>query len=484
MSEVLDIAALNLSALPNGWHYKAVSEIGATGEQPVLTGPFGTNLGRGDFVASGVPLLTIGCLTQGGINLEKALFVSEEKAKELSRYRLKEGDLLFSRMASVGRAGLVPKWLEGALFNYHIMRLRLDESRIDTRLFINYVRGAKQVRDYLKAVNHGATRDGINTEQLLGLPVAVPPLTEQREIVAELEKQFSRLDEAVANLQRVKANLKRYKASVLKAAVEGRLVEAEATLARRDGRTYETGEQLLQRILAERRANWTGRGKYKEPESPRIEHTFDLPEGWAWATLGHLSLSVKDGPHYSPKYAEEGIPFISGGNVRPEGIDFTSTKYITKELHQELSKRCKPEVGDLLYTKGGTTGIARVNTDPREFNVWVHVAVLKLAEPLDRLYVQHALNSQHCYRQSQEYTHGVGNQDLGLTRMVWITVPLPPQAEQIRIVAEVDRHLSIVREVEAEVDANLQRAQSLRQSVLQRSFSTASPKADALQLTC
>jgi type I restriction enzyme S subunit len=195
-------------------------------------------------------------------------------------------------------------------------------------------------------------------------------------------------------------------------------------------------------------------------------------------------LSVKDGPHYSPKYAEEGIPFISGGNVRPEGIDFTSTKYITKELHQELSKRCKPEVGDLLYTKGGTTGIARVNTDPREFNVWVHVAVLKLAEPLDRLYVQHALNSQHCYRQSQEYTHGVGNQDLGLTRMVWITVPLPPQAEQIRIVAEVDRHLSIVREVEAEVDANLQRAQSLRQSVLQRSFSTASPKAAALQLTC
>ena len=132
MSEVLDIAALNLSALPDGWNYKAVSEIGASGEEPVLTGPFGTNLGRGDFVESGVPLLTIGCLTQGGINLDKALFVSEEKAKELSRYRLKEGDLLFSRMASVGRAGLVPKWLEGALFNYHIMRLHLT-SHASTR---------------------------------------------------------------------------------------------------------------------------------------------------------------------------------------------------------------------------------------------------------------------------------------------------------------------------------------------------------------
>jgi hypothetical protein len=83
---------LNLPELPAGWNYKAVSEIGAAGEQPVLTGPFGTNLGRGDFVPSGVPVLTIGCLTQGGINLDKALFISEDKAQELSRYRLKEGD--------------------------------------------------------------------------------------------------------------------------------------------------------------------------------------------------------------------------------------------------------------------------------------------------------------------------------------------------------------------------------------------------------
>lgn len=237
---------------------------------------------------------------------------------------------------------------------------------------------------------------GRHYQYLRKLSVPVPSLAKQQAIVDEIEKQFSRLEEAVANLQRVKANLKRYKASVLKAAVEGRLVETEASIAQREGRCYETGEQLLQRILEERRVKWTGRGKYKEPESPRLQHTHPQPDGWTWATLGHLSLSVKDGPHYSPKYATEGIPFISGGNVRPEGIDFTSTKYISSELHLELSKRCKPEVGDLLYTKGGTTGIACVNTDHREFNVWVHVAVLKLAKPLDRFYIQHALNSQHC----------------------------------------------------------------------------------------
>lgn len=191
---------------------------------------------------------------------------------------------------------------------------------------------------------------------------------------------------------------------------------------------------------------------------------------WVWATLGHLAYSVKDGPHYSPKYSDIGIPFISAGNVRPEGIDFSTAKFISPDLHAEFSKRCKPDYGDLLFTKGGTTGIARVNTERREFNVWVHVAVLKLCPNVNPFYVQHALNSEHCYRQAKQYTHGVGNQDLGLTRMVWITIPIPPHAEQDRIVAEVERRLSIVREVETEVDANLKRARVLRQAVLQCAF--------------
>ena len=88
---------------------------------------------------------------------------------------------------------------------------------------------------------------------------------EQREIVAEIEKQFTRLEAGVAGLRRVQANLKRYRAAVLKAACEGKLVPTEAELARQEGRTYETGAQLLERILTERRQKWSGKGKYKEP---------------------------------------------------------------------------------------------------------------------------------------------------------------------------------------------------------------------------
>ncbi|WP_158616801.1 restriction endonuclease subunit S [Acidovorax sp. FJL06] len=473
MSEVLDIAALNLSALPNGWHYQAVSEIGATGEQPVLTGPFGTNLGRGDFVASGVPLLTIGCLTQGGINLDKALFVSEEKAKELSRYRLKEGDLLFSRMASVGRAGLVPKWLEGALFNYHIMRLRLDESRIDTRLFINYVRGAKQVRDYLKAVNHGATRDGINTEQLLGLPVAVPPLSEQREIVAELEKQFSRLDEAVANLQRVKANLKRYKASVLKAAVEGRLVETEATLARREGRTFETGEQLLQRILEERQAKWAGRGKYKLPVSPLNDGLPPLPDGWTWATSDQLTYLITSGSRgWGDFYSDTGVLFIRAQDIKTDALNFPDAARVNVPIDAEGTRSSVTE-GDILVTITGAnvTKSALVPALGELAFVSQHVALMKLSMPETASFVFNWIISPANGRKTLEsWAYGAGKPGLSLEQVRALPIALPPLAEQARIVAEVDRHLSIIREVEAEVDTNLQRAKSLRQATLARAF--------------
>ena len=156
--------------------------------------------------------------------------------------------------------------------------------------------------------------------------------------------------------------------------------------------------------------------------------------------------------------------------MRPTGVDFENAKRISPELHADLSKRCKPEYGDILYTKGGTTGIARVNTYDEEFNVWVHVAVLKLVPSVESFFVQHTLNSPLCYAQAQRFTHGVGNQDLGLTRMVHIRFPLPPLVEQRRIVAEVDRRLSVVEELEAVVNVNQQHATGLRQSILRKTY--------------
>lgn len=186
--------------------------------------------------------------------------------------------------------------------------------------------------------------------------------------------------------------------------------------------------------------------------------------------LGDLAWLVKDGPHHSPRYVDQGIPFISGRNVRPDGVDFASAKYITPTLHEELSRRCVPELGDVLYTKGGTTGIARVNTYRSPFNVWVHVAVLKLVGSVRPFFVQHMLNAPQCYRQAQLYTHGVGNQDLGLTRMIRIVMPMAPPAEQDVIVQRVDAHMAAVKRIEEAMRCAQEGALHLDPAILAKAF--------------
>jgi type I restriction enzyme, S subunit len=196
----------NLPELPEGWVWASVAQLGTTGEQAVLTGPFGSNIGKADFCETGVPVLSIGCLREDGLSRDKVVHVSEKKAEELSRYKLKQDDMLFSRMATVGRAGFVTQQFEGALFNYHLMRLRLDKKVTLPMYFVYYVRGASAVRDYVREVNHGATRDGINTEQLLLLPVALPPSNEQQKVLEEIDRRLSVTEEVESTIE---VNLKR-----------------------------------------------------------------------------------------------------------------------------------------------------------------------------------------------------------------------------------------------------------------------------------
>jgi type I restriction enzyme S subunit len=185
-----------------------------------------------------------------------------------------------------------------------------------------------------------------------------------------------------------------------------------------------------------------------------IDFPFPPPSGWSWCLLGDLCYQVSDGPHFSPRYvtAAEGVPFLSTRNIRREGFDLSSVKYVSREDHEKFCKRVRPEKDDIIYTKGGTTGIAKVNDLDFEFSVWVHLAVLKIDnELLCPQYVELALNSPHCYEQSQRYTQGISNFDLGLTRMVKITIPLPPLAEQRRIVAKLDELMSLCDRLESSI---------------------------------
>ena len=163
----------------------------------------------------------------------------------------------------------------------------------------------------------------------------------------------------------------------------------------------------------------------------------DVPKSWDVITMRRVIRAAIDGPHFSPEYQDKGIPFLSARNVRPDKWLLDDAKFISKSNYNLFCQRVRPEIGDVLYTKGGTTGVARAVDLNFPFQVWVHIAVLKLDRQLIAPeFLAFCLNSPRCYEQSQLFTRGATNQDLGLGRMKQIELPLPPTlAEQDEIVS-------------------------------------------------
>ncbi|MDP3808650.1 MAG: restriction endonuclease subunit S [Hydrogenophaga sp.] len=350
---------------------------------------------------------------------------------------------------------------------------------VEPKFLANFLSQSK-IRLYLaaNASGVGGSLTRVKASTVEHLPLSLPSLAEQRRIVAEIEKQFSRLDEAVANLQRVKANLKRYKAAVLKAAVEGRLVETEASLAHREGRSYETGEQLLQRILQERPKQWTARGRYSEPPPAVCDGLPLLPEGWTWASIDQISDFVTKGttPAAQKLFDDSGdVQFLKVYNLTFDGTLNHRHKpaFVSRETHIEELARSKVRPGDVLINIVGPP-LGQVSVVPEllaEANINQAIARIRPIAPLGFQFIAMALMCDDVMRwaiRRGKTTAGQANLTLELIR--GLPIPLPPLGEQIRVAAEVDRRLSILRGVEAEVDANLQRAQRLRQSTMAKAF--------------
>ena len=335
--------------------------------------------------------------------------------------------------------------------------------------FLAWFLQTSEYRNRVSELSAGVNINNLRAKHIEETPIPLPPLDEQRRIVAEIEKQFTRLEAGVVGLLRVQANLKRYRAAVLKAACEGKLVATEAELARQEGRAYETGAQLLERVLTERRQKWSGKGKYKEPAKPAMADLPELPEGWIWASIEQLSAKVVDGVHKKPNYVSKGIPFVTVQNLTAgPGISFARLNYVTEKDHAEFWKRANPEKGDILVSKDGTLGVIRVVKTDATFSIFVSVALVKPVMLETTNYFAIALSSPQV--QVQMVPKGSGLQHIHLEDLREDCVPLPPLAEQQRMVAEVERRLSVVEELEAVVNANLQRATRLRQSILQRAL--------------
>ena len=470
------------NALPSGWKWKTIRDL--VSDEGVFI--------DGDWVESkdqdqngDVRLIQLADVGDGVYQDKSDRFMTKAKTEELRCTFLKDGDVLIARMPDpLGRACIFPGDAKPSVTVVDVAIVRSGNGEFDHRWLACFV-NAHPFRSAISGLQAGSTRKRISRGNLATIPLPVPPLPEQRRIVAEIEKQFTRLDAGVAALRRVRANLKRYRAAVLKAACEGRLVPTEAELnksgsgvpplglgkKRQDAAsTFETGEALLARILTERRKNWQGRSKYKEPAAHATIGLATLPEGWIWTTIGacfHVAVGATPS-RKEASYWGGGIPWVSSGEVRFTAIVDTR-ETITNEGLENSSTQLNPKGSVLLGMIGegktrGQTAILKIDACNNQNCAAIWVSQTEVPPG----YVYYWLWSQ--YDNTRRTSSGNNQPALNKARIEVMPLPLPPLAEQTRIVAEVERRLSVVEELEAVVSANLQRATRLRQSILQKAF--------------
>jgi len=453
---------------PKGWTEATLEKI---------VGPDGVFC-DGDWVESkdqdpsgDVRLVQLADIGDGTFQDRSSRFLTSLKAAELRCTFLKVGDVLVARMPQpLGRACTFPGDAKRCITVVDVCVLRPPLERCFS-LWLMYAINSPRFRVAVSALQRGTTRKRIARRDLAALTLPVPPLPEQRRIVAEVEKHLTRLDAGVASLRRVQANLKRYRASVLKAACEGRLVPTEAALARAEGRGYEPADRLLERILHERRARWEGRGAYKPPAGPQTEGLPTLPEGWTWSTVetvGEVLLGRRRAPEYESRPVTR--KYLRVANVYEDRFDLSDVNSMNFDVDEAQKYTLQPD--DILLSEGqspelvGRSAIFRGEVEDLCFQATLHRFRRYKSAPTAAFcqIVFRAFLHNGTFQKVSSQTVNIAH--LTLERLKPLHFPLPPASEQSRIVAEVERRLSIVDGVAASVEASLARAERLRQAIL------------------
>jgi len=409
--------------------------------------------------------------------------LAKTDAPSRARMALQAGDVIFSLVRPyLKNIAIVPQELDGQVASTAYCVMRPASGIVSSFVFCALLR-----ESFISSITtYGNSPPSAHDDEFLAMSIPLAPTNEQHRIVAAIEQQFTRLDAAVAALQRARTKLKRYRAAVLKAAVEGKLTEAW----RAEHLTTGPASMLLERILKERRAKWEAdlraKGKdpakvrYVEPAVPDMERLPELPERWCWATVEQLAstnkYSLAIGPFGSnlkvEDYRDQGVPLIFVRNIRSAAFDGPDTRYVTEAKAAELHAH-QVVSGDILITKmGDPPGDACLYPEnmPSAIITADCIKWTLSSQLLQLRFFVNAINSFHVRTQILGITKGVAQLKVSLGRFEGVALPLPPLAEQEQIVSEVERRLSVVDELEATVEANLKRAERLRQSILREAF--------------
>tara|TARA_R110002167_G_scaffold77944_8_gene216083 strand:- start:9708 stop:11945 length:2238 start_codon:yes stop_codon:yes gene_type:complete len=464
---------------PPGWQWCLLTDIARleTGHTP--------SRNHDEYWNGGIPWIGIKDARRhhGGVIQETIQHVSQLGLDNSAARLLPAGTVCLSRTASIGYA------------------LMMGQEMATSQDFVNWVCSQALVPKYLmyaliaegdglRDFGKGTTHTTIYFPEVKAFHVCVPPRKEQIRIVTKIEECFSDLDAGVKALNRVQTNLKRYRASVLKAAVEGKLTEAW----RADHPQKETGKELLERILKERRQKWEAdqladyeakvkhppknwKARYKEPVAPDTSELPNLPEGWSWATLDQLITNIEAGKSF--KCESRKATLDEWGVIKVSAMTwgtFLEEEQKAIPSHVEFDSHWEVKPGDILLSRSNTTELVGASVLVGECRPRLLLSDKSLrlltVNCVDRRWFHCLLSSTVVRKQISSLATGTSNsmRNVSQEKLKAIVVPVPPCVEQIEIALSVDAISTIEAQTEEEISKGLLRAARLRQSILKDAF--------------
>lgn len=393
--------------LPVGWRWVQVGEVCERLDYGFTA--------SADFTVTEPRFLRITDIQNGKVDWETVpgCRISSREQEENS---LTSGDIVFARTGGTTGKSFLIKNPPRAVFASYLIRLRLKKE-----VNAEYIYAFFQSDSYWQQIRlsaRGGAQPNVNATLLSALQLPLPPLPEQQRIAAILTEQMAAVERA-------------------RAAAEAQLEAAEALPA-----AY-------------------------------LRAVFNSPEARQWhrMNIGDISSLVIDGPHVTPSYVSNGIPFLTVRNIVNRRIDLSEVSYISASNYAEFTRRGKAERGDILYTKDGTLGIPCVVDTDLDFSFFVSVALIKLRrDHADPYFVAFALESPFVLKQVERLGAGAGLKHMVLKSIRALEIPLPPLSEQGHIAAMLNGRMTTLEQTCKVLEEQLDTINRLPAALLRRAF--------------
>ncbi len=386
----------------------------------------------------GIPFLSVKDISSGKIDLTNTKFISQETHEVLSkRCNPQKGDILLTKVGTTGIPVIVDTDIKFDLF-VSVALLKFDDKLIDAKYF-KYLLESPLVQDQVRENTKGVGNKNWVLRDINNTLIVLPPLEEQKRIVAKIEKLMPLVDEYAESynrLQKIDNEFEdKLKQSVLQYAMEGKLVKQNPS--------DEPASVLLEKIKAEK-AELVKEKKIKKskplPDITDDEKPFDIPASWEWVRFDDI-LDVRDGTHDTPKYVSDGIPLITSKNISSGYLDFINVKYISQQDFKKINERSNVNKGDIIFAMIGTIGNPILVSTDRKFAIKNVALLKKVTERLSMPFVLDYLMIAQIWWNKR--ATGAVQKFVSLRKIRSSLLPLPPLKEQNRIVNKI-KHTNLV----------------------------------------